>query len=161
MKWMLTVLAGLLTCVSTAVTANDHPNLDAKAIRDQQREIRLAVETGQGVFKDFPAGKRVELFSRQDRVQVLIENVQRTTELNERQQIDLFNNLEAIQAMVDASEEERMICRRERPTGTNRPQTICKTVAQRRADREAVERDTGRRTHECSEAFMGPGGCKR
>jgi len=160
MKRILAILVGGLLCVAGAATANDHPNLDASAIRDQQREIRAAVEAGRGAYKELPDTKRRELLGKQDRVLALIADRSRTTELNEHQQIELFNNLEAIQAIVNSAEDERMICRRERPTGTNRPQTICKTVAQRRAEREAIERDTGRRTLECSEATMGPGGCK-
>jgi len=159
MKGIMTMLAGGLLCLAAAATASDHPNLDAGAIRDQQRDIRVAVETGQGIYKDLPENRKRELFGKQDRVLALVRDKSRTTELNEYQQIELFNNLEAIQAIVNSAEDERMICRRERPTGTNRPQTICKTIAQRRADRDVVERDTGRRSLDCSTATMGPGGC--
>ena len=159
MNRILKILAGGLLCLAGVAAANDHPNLDAGAIRDQQRDIRIAVDAGRGAYKDMPDSKKRELFGRQDHVLQLIGDHARTTELNERQQIDLFNNLEAIQAIVNSAEDERMICQRERPVGSNRIRTICKTVAQRRADRDAVERDTGRRTIECSEAAMGPGGC--
>ncbi|TDK29214.1 hypothetical protein [Luteimonas terrae] len=161
MKGIRAVVLGALLCIAADGVASDHPNLDAGAIRDQQRELRTAAETGKGVFKDLPDARKREMFDRQDRVLALVRDRSRTTELTERQQIELFNNLEAIQAIIDSNEDERMICRRERATGTNRPQTICKTVAQRRAERESVERDTGRRTLECSEATMGPGGCQR
>ena len=160
MKGILAILVCSLLWVAGAATANDHPNLDAGAIRKQQQEIRTAIEAGRGAYKDLPDAKKRELLSKQDRVLSLIGNRSRTTELNEYQQIELFNNLEAIQAIINSAEDDRMICRRERPTGTNRPQTICKTVAQRRAERESIERDTGRRTLECSEATMGPGGCR-
>jgi len=161
MKRILMVVGiGLLCCVGGTATAQHHPNLDAAAIRSQQQEIRAAVQAGRGAYKDLPDARKRELLGKQDRVLSLIENKTRTTELNERQQIEVFNDLEAIQAIINSAEDERMICRRERPTGTNRPQTICKTVAQRRAEREAIERDTGRRSLDCSEAAMGPGGCK-
>lgn len=152
-------LAGVLFCLIASASANDHPNLSAEAVRQQQKDIRAAVEAGRGTFKDLPTAKRNELIGRQDRVSKLLEGIQRTTDLGELQQIDLFNELEAIQAIVNAAEDERMICRRERPTGTNRPQTVCKTVAQRRADREAIERDTGRRSNACSDSMVSAGMC--
>lgn len=165
--FLSTVLVGLL-CVSGAAIADDESNVgadairssvDANAIRDQQGDIRAAAEAGEGRYKDLPEARKQELFVKQDRVLDLIEGRSLTTELSELHQIELFNNLEAIQAIVNAAEDERMICRRERPIGTNRPRTVCKTVAQRQADRESVERDTGIRTRECAVATMGPSGC--
>jgi len=148
-----------MLCMAGAAAAKDRQNLDADAIRGQQGDIRAAVEAGRGAYKDLPDSKKRELFGKQDRVLALLADRSRTTELNEHQQIELFNNLEAIQAIVNSAEDERMICRRERPIGTNRPQTICKTVAQRREERNAVERDTGRRSNACSDEMISSGMC--
>lgn len=143
------------------LSANDHSNLSASAIREQQKQIRSDAEARTGRYKDLSETKRGELFARQDKVSALLKDVQLTTELKERDQIELFNALESIQAIVNAAEDDRLICERKRPTGSNRTQTLCRSVAQRRAERELVERDTGRRTFDCSEATMGPGGCAR
>lgn len=150
---------GLLATASIS-SANDHPNLNANAIREQQTQIRSDAEARKGRYKDLSEAKRTELFARQDKVSALLKDVQITTELKERDQIELFNALESIQAIVNAAEDNRLICERKRPVGTNRTQTVCRTVAQRRAERESIERDTGRRTIECSEATMGLGGCQ-
>lgn len=123
--------------------------LDAAAIRAQQQQIRADAEARKGRYAKLPDAKRTDLYRRQDRVDTLIKDVTLTTELDETRRIELFNNLEAISAIVNQAEDERMICQRHRPIGSNRPTTICKSVAQRRADREFAERNTNLSTLEC------------
>jgi len=59
----------------------------------------------------------------------------------------IFNDQELINTILSrAHADSRMVCRRERSTGSNRPQQVCMTVAQRR---EATEnaRDALRNYH--------------
>ena len=42
-----------------------------------------------------------------------------------------------------------MICERTRPVGSNRTQTVCSSVAQRRKDREDAEKQIGYRDQKC------------
>lgn len=152
---MLAVMALAPLCVAAA----DNPNLDASAIRTQQAQIRAAAMAGTGIYKDLSASVKQDLFRNQDRVNVLLADARVTTDLPEAHQIELFNSLESIAAIVNNAEDERMICRRHKPIGSNRSQTICRTVAQIRADRDAVERDTGRRTNNCSDLAAASGSC--
>ncbi len=138
--FVLAVLA-----VLTAASAQAHPNLEAAAIRSQQQQIRADAEARTGRYKDMPDAKRNDLFRRQGQVEGLLGNVQSTTELDETRRIQLFNNLEAISAIINAAEDERMICERTKLVGTNRPTTVCKTEAQRRHEREAGQREMLRR----------------
>ena len=48
------------------------------------------------------------------------------------------------EALGRAWDDSREVCERERPIGSNRPVRICKTVAERRRDRERSELDRGR-----------------
>jgi hypothetical protein len=153
------IIACLLAQPVTASTV--HPNLDASAIRTQQQEIRAEAAQRRGRYKDLEEPRRAELFRHQSKVDSLLKSVDKTTDLSELEQVQLFNSLEAIEAIVNAAEDDRMICERSKPVGSNRPVTVCKTVAQRREERESSTRDMGRRTLECSEATMGPGGCLR
>ena len=136
-----------------------HANTDAHAIRKQQEQIRVEAELRSGRYKDLSEARRSELRQRQAVVMRLTEGVAQTTELKEEQQIELFNALESIEAIVNAAEDERMVCERHRPIGSNRPQTICKTVAERRAEREDVRVQMGKRNLECSRSPLGPGSC--
>ncbi len=113
-------------------------NLDARSIREQQQQIRSEAEARNGRYKDLSEEKRSELFSRLAQVSNLLKEVTLTTELKEAEQIELSNALESISAIVNAAEDDRMVCERSRPVGSNRMRTVCKTVAQRRIEREAA-----------------------
>lgn len=139
---ILTALLLLTMGLPTVATASsDHPNLSASAILEQQSQIRADVEARRGRYKDMPETKRSDLLARQGRVSRMLEGVTVTTELKELQRIDLFNDLEAIEAIVNSTEDDRMVCERSRPVGTNRTRTVCKTVAERRDEREAAQRE--------------------
>lgn len=127
----------LVGACNQSAFAQAHPNLDAKAIVAQQATIRAEALAGAGRYKDMPAAKREQLFALQDMVTKQLDGRTTTTELPEHDQIAVFNTLEAISAMVNQAEDERMICERKRPVGTNRSQTVCMTLAQRNAQREA------------------------
>ncbi len=133
-----------VSAVLSAASTQASSNLDAAAIRSQQ-QIRADAEARTGRYKDMPDSKRNDLFRRQGQVEGLLGTVQSTTELDETRRIQLFKHLEAISAIINAAEDERMICKRTKPVGSNRPTTVCKTVAQRRDEREAGQTEIQRR----------------
>ena len=47
-----------------------------------------------------------------------------------------FNTLEWIEAAINDSDDDRLVCRRERRIGSNRMTRVCKTVAQIEFERE-------------------------
>ncbi|MGY0560617.1 hypothetical protein ACW7G2_07850 [Luteimonas sp. A277] len=127
--------------VSAGVLAGDVVvNTDAQAILQQQQEIRQEAVAREGRYKDLDERTHRELLDKQDTVFSLLEGRERSTELGERDQVALFNSLESISAIINQAEDERMVCERVRPTGSNRAQRVCKTVAQRRAEHEAAQR---------------------
>ncbi|HEU4774056.1 MAG TPA: hypothetical protein VFS82_05990 [Lysobacter sp.] len=53
------------------------------------------------------------------------------------QQVEVFNRQEELnQILAQAAGDSRLVCRRERPTGSKMPTNSCKTVAERRRVRE-------------------------
>lgn len=133
-------------------------NFDAATIRAQQAQLKSDAEARRGPFKDISESERAELSRQQDIVDRLTRDVNRTTELREAQQVELLNALEHISAIVNRAEDERLVCRRHRPTGSNRPTTTCRTVAQLRADRISVEQEVGR-PRACSDEAFRNGSC--
>ncbi len=129
----------------SADSAQASSNLDAAAIRSQQQQIRADAEARNGRYKDMPDSKRNDVFRRQGQVEGPLGNVQSITELDETRRIQLFDHLEAISANINADDDERMICERSKPLGSTCPTTVCKTVAQRRDEREAGQREMLRR----------------
>jgi hypothetical protein len=135
-------------------------NMDAGAIRAQQAQIRTDVVARTGRYAKLSEAQRQDLLAKQDVVNRLLEGRSAITDLPESDRISVFNALEAISAIINNEEDDRMVCKRHKPVGSNRPQTVCKTVAQLRAEQRSVQADEGRRTLECSNAYMGPGGCQ-
>lgn len=68
-------------------------------------------------------------------------------ELTDRQRVDLFNLQDEVnQILLAAEEDSRRICRREKPTGSHRSQTVCRTVAERRRMQEESQEHLRART---------------
>lgn len=145
----LTVTLALCLMALPALANSPTINTNAREIVAQQHAIRAEVQAGTGRYKDMPQNKRNDLLSRQDRVLRMLDGRELSTELSQSQQLELINELEAISALVNQAEDERMICERVRPMGSNRPTRVCKTVAQRRAEQSGVESAFGTRNQKC------------
>jgi hypothetical protein len=152
----------LALMMAPVAAASDHPNLDAGTIRTQQQQIRSEAQARTGRYAKLSPKQQRELMHQQDRVmQLLGSDVANTTELSELDQVALFNSLEAIEAIVNNAEDERLVCERHKPVGTNRPRTVCKTAAQRAAARQASQDRVIERTQTCFKGStdVNAGGC--
>jgi uncharacterized membrane protein len=109
-------------------------------IRDAQTQLREAIEAKRGNYAHFTDEERREIFARQDDVLKAIEGRQSIDELNNDERVRLANALSAVDAAVGKAEDNRMICERIKPIGSNRPQNKCMTVGQRRQLREDAQR---------------------
>lgn len=140
-----------------ALASDVHPNKDAQAILKQQQEIRIEMEKRGGRFAHVAADKRERVLAQQSTVNTLLAGKQSIDDLKEADRITVFNALEDIESILNSAEDDRMICERYKPVGSNRPKTVCMTAGERRAAREQAERDVSNRTQSC---FKGAnGGC--
>lgn len=112
--------------------------------------VALNVETGLDAqvraIEQALAGEAYSEISAEDRgrvrtslaqVQQLFNGRSSFQELNDNDRVAAFNAQEAVNTiMTKGKEDSRMVCRRERATGSNMPQSVCLTVAQRRRMRE-------------------------
>lgn len=114
------------------------PNQSVAEIVAQQQEIRSKVKaaTETNGWEEIPQQKREELLSRQDRLLALLDGKQSIAELDKPDQAEAISSLEWINAVADSAEDERLVCNRERVTGSHRVTRVCKTVAQIRKQRE-------------------------
>jgi hypothetical protein len=146
---MLTFALAMTGAMST-VSANEvHPNLDAVAILDQQRQIRVDVEGRKGRYKDMPSVERETLLREQDKVFHLLRDRTAITDLPESERIVVFNSLESISSIVNREPDGKLVCERTRKVGSNRTETVCMTESQRRARREADAKALGDRNAAC------------
>jgi len=75
------------------------------------------------------------------RIRMKMEGHARVDELNPQARTAVFNDQEVVNnLMTRGKEDSRMVCRRERVTGSNMQQSTCRTVAQRRRDTEDSRR---------------------
>lgn len=157
MQLRTVLLASIIAMAAAApASGNEAPAPDVSKILQQQAAIRADVMARSGRYKDLPEDKRNTLLNHQQVVTSRLGGVQTTAQLNEHDRIAVFNALEAIEAIVNKAEDDRMICKRHKPVGSNRPQTVCRTVAQLRAEEDNNEQ---RRNQVCVDAWNS-GACK-
>ena len=127
-------LASFGACADSAVV----PPMDVAAIMAQQKEIQADIISERGRYKDLPADTRMELLSRQAAMLSLLQGKSSATELSADERTKVFNTLEWMETAINQeSDDDRLVCRREKPLGSTRTTRICRTVAQ---EREAKER---------------------
>jgi hypothetical protein len=143
------LLAGAVLALSAALPAraNSGDLLSLDAVRTQQAEIRREAQAGRGIYGNLSEAQRSQLLTRQDRVLRMIEGKQSSRDLSEPQRLELFNQLEAIEAVVNQAEDQRMVCRRVATIGSNRKERVCKTVAQRREEMRGAQQMLNRRSN--------------
>lgn len=108
-------------------------------IRQQQIELRKAVIANQPPYDDMSKRDRDLLASRQGQLLSLIEGKDTLLDLDEADRTAAINSLEWIRAEVNDAEENRLVCRREKRTGSHMQSRVCKTVAERRKEREDAQ----------------------
>lgn len=114
--------------------------LDLDVIRNQQREIKEAATAGSGPYASMSAAARSDLLAKQAGMLKVLDGKQTADDLNEAERTEVFNTLEWIEAAINDTEADRLICRRERTIGSNRVTRVCRTAAE-----EARLRDEARR----------------
>jgi hypothetical protein len=96
-----------------------------------QKVLRAEIKAGKQTFA--PENEKT-LLKAQDRLFAIAEKNPTDADLNEDEWVKVFNAQAEINQIVTASAaDERVVCRREKPTGSNRARSTCKTVAQWRS----------------------------
>lgn len=75
----------------------------------------------------------------QDRIFQMLDGVNEIDQLDADRQAELFNAIEEVKAVIAQNEDDRQVCRREHKLGTTMKQTVCATVAERRAITEGAQ----------------------
>lgn len=122
------MMVGFLALDAVAATSAEPLQLDA--IVTQQTQIRADVLAGNGRYKDMPQATRDELLARQGKLLKMIGDRHDPAELSKDERREAFNTLEWIEATINNEPDERMVCTRERQTGSMRVTTVCKTQRQ-------------------------------
>jgi hypothetical protein len=70
----------------------------------------------------------------------MIGDKQDPNELTKAQRLEAFNTLEWIEATINNTDDERVVCSRERATGSLRVTTVCKSQRQIKEAHERARR---------------------
>ena len=118
-------------CLGQQVALAEEPAATQPTFADvvaSQKALRKAVEAGKQTFSP---DQRESLYQAQDVLFELAEENPTDADLSEDEWVKAFNAQEQIhQIITAASADQRVVCRREKPTGSNRKQSICHTVAE-------------------------------
>lgn len=128
---------------SFAASANDVIDIQSTPaqIRAVQDGIKQSMERKEGAYKDLGAAERQAIVDQQQVISRILEGKDSIAMLDEPQKVEIANALESVNALVTQAEDNRKVCERVKVIGSNRPQSVCMTVAQRRRLREDVQRN--------------------
>lgn len=115
-------------------------------ILQQQREIREESERSLGAYSRFDRDALNRMQGAQDRIFHLLEGVASIEQLSRDQQVELFNALETVKAVIADNEGSRQKCWREHKLGTTLKQTRCATMDELEQIRRGAEHWKGEPT---------------
>ena len=115
-----------------------------------QHALRDKIDKPNGEYSRFDEGQIARMKTAQDNVFRMLSSVKSLDELSENQKIEVSNSLDEVKAILLANEGNRLICYRERKTGTNLLTKRCETYA----DREAHARDSERSMRDMSRSYQ-------
>lgn len=126
MKLSVVVVLLLCSLVPPALASADK----VVQILAQQREIRSESESSTGAYSRFARDALTRMHAAQDRIFALLDGVASVDQLKPDQQVELFNAIEEVKAILVDNDADRQKCWREHKLGTTMKQTRCATVAE-------------------------------
>lgn len=102
-----------------------------RSFEAQRQAILKALADGK-TYSEISPQDRAGVQASLDRISGLLDGVQSVEQLHDEEKVRVFNEQEKINTMLTkAHRDSRVICVREKPTGSNRPVRRCATVAER------------------------------
>lgn len=139
---------GLALSLATTLAFTAHARVDKDAevkldstapVAEQIASIEKAMSSDN--YSEISMEQKSTVQQALGRIRLKMGDHQRVEELNPQARVDIFNDQEIVNTILtQARDDSRMVCRRERSTGSNMPQRVCMTVAQRREALEAARK---------------------
>ncbi|NUS39630.1 MAG: hypothetical protein HOQ02_11495 [Lysobacter sp.] len=109
-------------------------------ILQTQHALRDQLDKPDGEYSHFSKDAVARIRQEQDAVFHMLDGVGSLDQLNREQQTHLSNALDHIRALLAGSEGSRLVCHRERRTGSNMIERRCQTMDEREASADAARR---------------------
>jgi hypothetical protein len=129
---VLFVLFSLTASTAFAATKTSAAALDVNASFSQQKQ-QIERELGDGkTYAEISSKDRATVREALNRIASKLDMAGGVESLTGQQKADVFNDQERVNTILTrASEDSRLVCRREKKVGSHRPITECLTVAER------------------------------
>lgn len=121
-------------------TSAADPVLSSEEILAQQRGIRADMDARTDRYVDMPRSTRKAILADQDRLAVLLEGKADTSQLDPSSMDEVVSLLASIDAAVNRTGDERLICTREARIGSNYMTRVCRTPSQLREQQAAGQK---------------------
>jgi hypothetical protein len=132
-------IAGLFLVATASWASDSKPNLSANdyaGFQAQSQVIRRDLNEGK-LYSELDQKQRGEVTAALDRIDVALQSHGNVAALPEETKLRVFNDQELVNTILTKGRDDsRLLCTRETPVGSHRPVNSCKTVAERRRDRE-------------------------
>ena len=129
----LAFAALLAVCASPVLAQDDGADDTAPEILQTQHALRAKLDNPTGEYSRFSADDLATMRHAQDKVFRMLDGVSSLDQLNADQRTELSNALDEVRATLVQNAGSRLICYRERKTGTNLVEKRCETVEEREA----------------------------
>ena len=131
LKVLLLSLLGLGMVQGGALASEAAVNVSAPAFEAQRSAVLEALDDGK-TYAEMSADDRRRVVSSLNRISGLLSG-RAPADLPEPVRLEVFNEQEQVNTLLaGARADSRLVCRREKKTGSNRPTNNCMTVAERR-----------------------------
>lgn len=107
----------------------------AAAFAEQAADVRKEMKPG-GRYTEITVEERARVEKNLDVITRLFEEKPELASMSDRQKIELLNAQEDANTILTKNDDDRLICKMERPTGSNFKQKQCMTAKQAREARE-------------------------
>lgn len=142
----LALAALLLPAVAVGKDSHAAFTFDPLRFAEQRAGIEKALKTS-STYREISDEARRDVLKSLAVMDRLLTGVDSVAALDPRQKTELFNHQENVNALLGkAARDSRLVCSREKATGSHRITTRCRTIAQIREASQAVRRNAEVRT---------------
>jgi hypothetical protein len=140
-RFVFFILLSLAASTAFAASKKSAAGLDLNAAFTQQKE-QIERELGDGeTYAEISSQDRAMVREALNRIASKLDMAGSVESLTGQQKADVFNDQEKINTILTkASEDSRLVCRREKKVGSHREITECLTVAERRRAYENAQK---------------------
>ncbi len=139
------LLLSVATLASAKSPRHENVTFDPKVFEEQRQALEQEIATGE-TYRSIAKADKQQVNEALERLSGLLAGITSVSQLNESQRLKVFNDQQLVNNLLtQAAADSRLVCTRETPVGTRLPIKTCKTVGERRREREVAQdalRDT-------------------